>query len=159
MKDEIAANEARFTCFDISEKSRSIALVEEYLNIDIECNTDELEEKRRLIRELKAEIRALQNSDNDEKINNLSDFITKLYKSAENISDIIKNDNSREGFYIQYYKKGNLLQPKIISQEQNGRENYYIGSMARHTLIQLCGYLGFLNMLIKENKYPLCFSQ
>ncbi|KJS68887.1 MAG: hypothetical protein JL50_04065 [Peptococcaceae bacterium BICA1-7] len=27
--------------------------------------------------------------------------------------------------------------------------------MARHTLIQLCGYLGFLHLLIKENKYPL----
>ena len=27
--------------------------------------------------------------------------------------------------------------------------------MARHTLMQLCGYLGFLRMLIKEHKYPL----
>ena len=27
--------------------------------------------------------------------------------------------------------------------------------MARHTLMQLCGYLGFLRMLIKEDKYPL----
>ena len=35
------------------------------------------------------------------------------------------------------------------------KENYYIGSMARHTLIQLCGYLSFLELLIRENKYPL----
>ena len=34
-------------------------------------------------------------------------------------------------------------------------KNYYTGSMARHTLMQLCGYLGFLRMLIKEDKYPL----
>lgn len=27
--------------------------------------------------------------------------------------------------------------------------------MARHTLIQLCGYLGFLKMLLVENQYPL----
>lgn len=158
VRDEIVANEARFSSFDISEKSRSIALVEEYLDIDIEYNTKELEEKRKQIRNLKAEIKALQNSDNDEKITNLSDFITRLYKSPIEVSDIIRNDNSLEGFYIQYYKKGNFLQPKIsssISQDQNIRENYYIGSMARHTLIQLCGYLGFINLLVKENKYPL----
>lgn len=33
--------------------------------------------------------------------------------------------------------------------------NYYIGSMARHTLIQLCGYLGFMKLLLEEEKYPL----
>jgi len=153
IRNEIFANEAKFTCYSISEKSRSIALVEEYLSIDIECNTNELEAKRKLIKELKVEIKALQNSDNDKKINELSDFITKLYKSAKNISDIIKNDNDLEGFYIQYYKKGNLLQPKIIN--DLSQENYYIGSMARHTLIQLCGYLGFLSLLIKEKRYPL----
>ncbi len=27
--------------------------------------------------------------------------------------------------------------------------------MARHTLIQLAGYLGFLKLLLNENKYPL----
>ncbi|MEA0553569.1 hypothetical protein U1P98_06530 [Lysinibacillus irui] len=27
--------------------------------------------------------------------------------------------------------------------------------MARHTLIQFCGYLAFLRMLISENKYPV----
>ena len=27
--------------------------------------------------------------------------------------------------------------------------------MARHTLIQLAGYLGFLQLLLSENKYPI----
>ena len=27
--------------------------------------------------------------------------------------------------------------------------------MARHTLIQLCGYLGFLKLLLEEGKYPI----
>jgi hypothetical protein len=158
VKNDIVANETRFTRYDISDKSRSVALVEEYLKVDIEYNTDELEEKRKLAKELKDKIRILQHSDDAEKIRNLSDLITKLYKSANNVSDIIKNDNGLEGFYIQYYKKGNLLQPKIrssSSQNKDENENYYIGSMARHTLIQLCGYLGFLQLLIKENKYPL----
>lgn len=155
VKDEIVTNDTRFTCYDVSEKSRSIALVEEYINIDIEFDTEELERKKQLIKELRAEIRTLQNSDNNKKLTDLSDFITDLYKSAYDVSDIIKSD---EDIYIQYYKKGNLLQPKIsnsIAKNKDDYENYYIGSMARHTLIQLCGYLGFLHLLIKENKYPI----
>ncbi|WP_248402958.1 hypothetical protein [Butyrivibrio fibrisolvens] len=27
--------------------------------------------------------------------------------------------------------------------------------MARHTLIQLCGYLAFLNLFVSEKKYPI----
>lgn len=158
IKEEIKTNDIRFSCFNISDKARAVALVEEYLNIDVDYNTDDLSAKRKRIRELIAEIKALQNSDNDVKVNNLSDYITKLYKSAKDVSDIVKNDSNLDGFYIQYYKKGNLLQPQInnlLSNIGKGKENYYIGSMARHTLIQLCGYLGFLNLLIKENKYPL----
>lgn len=155
IKNEIIGNEARFTIFDVSEKSRAITLVEEYLSIDISYNTKELDKKRKLIRELKAEIKVLQNTDNDEKIKNLSDFITTLYESAKQESDIIKKDTEINGFYIQYYKKGNLLQPQINNNAKDERENYYTGSMARHTLIQLCGYLGFLNILIQEGKYPL----
>lgn len=158
VKKEIFANDVRFSSFNIPEKYRSIAIIEEYLDIDITYNTEELESKQKQIKRLKEEIKRLQNSNNEEKIENLSDFITDLYKSAINVSDIIKSDYDLEGFYIQYYKKGNLLQPKVInfdSREEGQLENYYVGSMARHTLIQFCGYLGFLNMLIKENKYPL----
>lgn len=158
VRNEIFSNEARFSSYNITEKSRSIAIVEEYLDIDVTYNIEELESKQKQIRKLKEDIKTLQNNDDDEKIKNLSDFITDLYKSATNVSDIIKNDDDLEGFYIQYYKKGNLLQPKVMSSDsrKNGQlENYYVGSMARHTLIQFCGYLGFLNMLIKENKYPL----
>ena len=60
------------------------------------------------------------------------------------------------------FKRGNILQPMVNKTmvdenefEEKKTVQYYIGSMARHTLIQLCGYLGFLNMLLKEDKYPL----
>ncbi|SFM47791.1 hypothetical protein SAMN04487943_12114 [Gracilibacillus orientalis] len=155
IKEEIFANESRFSSFNISEKSRSIALVEEYLSIDVSYDAIELETKQKQIKKLKEEIKILQNNDDNEKINHLSDFITELYKSAINVSDIVRNDEDLEGFYIQYHKKGNILQPKIVSSKSNKIENYYVGSMARHTLMQFCGYLGFLRMLIKENKYPL----
>ncbi len=158
VKDEILANETRFSSYNISEKARSVAIIEEYLDIDVIYNTEQLEARQKKIRKLKEEIKRLQNNDNDKKIKKISNFITGLYKSAIGVSDIIKNDENLEGFYIQYYKKGNLLQPKVLSSDskKNGQlENYYVGSMARHTLIQFCGYLAFLHMLIKENKYPL----
>lgn len=158
VKKEISENEAVFSTYNISEKSRSIAIIEEYLNIDVTYNNEELESKRQQIKKLKASIKELQNSDNEKKLNDLSEFITKLYNSALDVSDIIKSDIKLDGFYIQYYKKGNLLQPKVLSSKSVGKdqlENYYVGSMARHTLIQFCGYLAFLRMLISENKYPL----
>ena len=97
------------------------------------------------------------------KINELSIFITNIYKSAGIVSEIVKTDNTLKDFFIRYIKKGNTLQPMIsienedasLSDIQKERSNYYVGSMARQTLIQLCGYLGFLNLIIKENKFPL----
>ena len=49
---------------------------------------------------------------------------------------------------------------QVTEKDENGFEqkkevNYYIGSMARHTLIQLCGYFGFLKILLAEEKYPI----
>ncbi|MGI2329152.1 hypothetical protein [Planococcus sp. YIM B11945] len=158
VKDEIILNNLRTSTYEISEKSRFLALVEEYLNLEISYDLEGLKIKHKEVKRLKEEIKRLQNSNDEKKIDELSSYITSLYKSASDVSDIIKNDTEIEGFYIQYYKKGNLLQPKIInteSEEKNQLENYYVGSMARHTLIQFCGYLGFLDMLIKEKKYPL----
>ena len=92
--------------------------------------------------------------------------ISNLYKSAGKVSELVKHDIDIEGFKIQYFKKGNILQPMISSNENNDTgvsrdvkekkiEKYYTGSMARHTLMQLSGYLSFLELLIKEDKYPI----
>ena len=113
----------------------------------------------------------MQNADDVQKIEMISSNITNLYKSSHEVSELVKHDVDIEGFKIQYFKKGNILQPMIIIDEKENRgseeeesvvkrekkssEKYYTGSMARHTLIQLCGYLSFLELLIKENKYPI----
>lgn len=146
----------------MEEKSKAIALIEEYLSADIQDHSRDLKEIKRKIRELKAELKELQNSDDINKINNLSQFITDLYKSASGISSVVDDDISQNGFKIQYIKRGNILQPivQVEEKDENGwerkkDENVYIGSMARHTLIQLCGYLGFLKILLREEKYPI----
>ncbi|MFR6367886.1 MAG: hypothetical protein ACLUOA_03210 [Gemmiger formicilis] len=72
--------------------------------------------------------------------------------------ELAEYDFRKSGFHISYLKNGNILQPQILDEESDSADqikNYYTGSMARHTLMQLCGYLGFLRMLIKEDKYPL----
>ena len=98
----------------------------------------------------------LQNADNSEKIKRFSELVTKLYENGKDDSEIIRADISREGFRIAYLKRGNILQPvekNIDNNKEN--DNLYLGSMARHTLIQLSGYLAFMNILVKGNQCPI----
>ncbi|MGW8957339.1 hypothetical protein [Paenibacillus sp. NPDC055715] len=162
LKAKIKSNDARFKLFTLEEKSKAIVLIEDCLSTSIQSPAEELKAKRKKIKEIKDELKILQNSDNSQKIKELSQYITKLYESAKDISSVVNDDLERDGFKLQYLKKGNILQPMVvepISEENKTEErkivNYYIGSMARHTLIQLCGYLGFLKMLLKEDIYPL----
>jgi len=162
LKTEIRRNDSRFRFFTLEEKEKAIVLIENYLNSDIRSVESELNEKRKRIKAIREELKILQNSDDTRKINELSHYITNLYLSAKDISSIVEDDINQDGFRIQYFKKGNILQPMVIKTvldendfEEEKAIQYYIGSMARHTLIQLCGYLGFLNMLLKEDKYPL----
>lgn len=160
IKIEIRRNDSRFKCYTLEQKSKAIALIEEYLSVEIVANDDILKEKKKRIREIREELKALQNSDDTKKINELSEFITTLYCSAKDISSVVSDDIYQSGFEIKYLKKGNILQPMIFSEEIENAEakkqvNYYIGSMARHTLIQLCGYLAFLKILLENNRYPI----
>lgn len=160
IKKELRRNDSRFKIYNLEEKSKSIALIEEYLSVKIVINDDVIKEKKRRIKEIREELKALQNSDDIQKINDLSNFITELYCSAKDISSVVSDDIQQNGFEIQYLKKGNILQPMILSDDSKTssskkRVNYYIGSMARHTLIQLCGYLGFLKILLENNRYPI----
>lgn len=162
LKTAIKRNDSRFQCYTMEEKAKSIALIEEYLSADIRDCSGDLKEIKKKIREIKDELKALQNSDDIVKIRELSQFVTSLYKSARGISSVVDDDILQEGFKIQYFKRGNILQPMIQAKEKDENDieqkkevNYYIGSMARHTLIQLCGYLGFLKILLAEDKYPI----
>lgn len=162
LKTAIKRNDSRFRCYSMEEKAKSIALIEEYLSANIQDYSQDIYEIKRRIREIREEIRVLQNADDLSKIRELSQFITELYKSARGVSSVVDDDILQEGFKIQYLKRGNILQPVVqtVEKDENDLEqkkeiNYYIGSMARHTLIQLCGYLGFLHLLLKEDKYPI----
>lgn len=153
---EMKKQNSKFRCYSLEEKSKAIALIQAYLQEDIKDVSGELNECRRELRQLKNELQELQNNDDSKKIDNFSKLITSLYESGKSDSEIIRTDFGREGFKITYLKRGNILQPiektPDLDKENN---NLYLGSMARHTLIQLSGYLAFLNILVKENKCPI----
>ena len=159
IKAQIIANKSRFKIYSASDKTRAVTLVKEYLELyDKNYDGDSLLNIKRELKQVRDEIRVLQNSNDTEKINKLSADITRLYKSSADASDLAEFDFRRPGFQIQYFKKGNLLQPQIKDYDENVEEqvkSYYTGSMARHTLIQMCGYLAFMKLLLSENKYPL----
>ena len=162
LKTSIRRNDSRFQMYSLEDKSKSVAMIEEYLTTEVRSLHEEIAEIRKRIREIREELKVLQATDDTKKIAMVSEFITSLYYSARDISSVVEDDMNQEGFKIQYIKRGNLLQPMVMKatdaedELSNKKEiNYYIGSMARHTLIQLCGYLAFLKLLIEDNSYPL----
>lgn len=162
LKNEIKRNDSRFQCYNMEEKAKAIALIEDYLSVDVRDCSQEINDLKKEIKRVREEIKVLQNSDDAAKIKKLSQYITSLYKSGEGTASLVDDDIQLAGFKIQYIKKGNILQPMMFNQEldDNGVEiskevNCYTGSMARHTLLQLCGYLGFLDLLLGENQYPI----
>ncbi|MDN5093535.1 AAA family ATPase [Aliarcobacter butzleri] len=156
IKEEIKTNDSRFSAYSLDKKSFIIALIEENLDKNIIDKTKDIENKKNEIKELRENLLLLKNKDNKDKIDALSNFITSLYLSAKDESEVVSRDE-KLNVSIKYNKKGNILQPIIIYEEEEKikEENYYIGSNARHTLIQLCGYLGFMRLLIIEKGYPI----
>lgn len=167
IKFEIKKQDSKFKRYSIKEKEKAVILLENYLKQNIVDSNNTLTEKLKQVKSIKEEILQLKNKDDLSKINNLSKNITNLYNSARDVSDFVKIDTEKASFQIMYIKKGNILQPKIkeLQTREQGENkekiqeyiltNYYTGSMARHTLIQICGYFGFLKILIGNNKYPI----
>ena len=152
-KKEIRENDSRFTCYSVEQKTKYISVIEELLDDEVVFNEDDLKDKKKQKRELREKLKLLQNTDNETKLSNLEKIITELYSTANDCSEVVKTDYEKKGFAIKYYKNGNVLQPSISDEGES--TNYYTGSMARHTLMQLSAYLGFLKMLLEENKYPI----
>lgn len=159
VKEEIEANEARFTAYTVQDKTKAVMLISDYLSQFEGIDDEHINEVKQDLRKIREEIRLLQAGNDSRKTQRLSADITQLYEKAKDVSEIVGLDFRQNGFEIKYIKTGNILQPQIAVEDEDVGElqgqNYYTGSMARHTLIQLCGYLGFLRMLVREKKYPL----
>ncbi|MCZ83271.1 hypothetical protein DXP92_03010 [Listeria monocytogenes] len=156
VKDEIQRQSSKFKMYSFNEKTEKIVILKDLLGQkNNEIDLEDLEKKKRRIKEIRYELKKLQNSEDKEKLNKISNLMTTLYKSSKEISTISKTDFNNEGFHLEYIKKGNSIQTIIFDELNDKKDRYYIGSMARHTMMQLCGYLSFLVMMIKEDRYPL----
>lgn len=161
IKQELDNSKHYSKLYDLNEKERACALLESFLNeSEFEYSFHSIEEKRNRLTEIRKNLIILKKSQDNDKIKKLSEDITNLYKKAKS-SNLVNIDMLNDGFTIKYFKSGNSLQTfRNEPIEEDGIEktvevNYSKGSMARHTLIQLTGYLGFLKLLLNENKYPL----
>ncbi len=157
VKNEIVKAQMQLTRFSLDEKKKAIAIAEDGIkSYPTDYSPSDLEKLKKDLRDYKKELKELQDSDDIKKINSVSTQITELYKSAYQTSDFVREDfdKTQEAFYIKYIKGRNALQTMTID-EKNNAKVYVTGSHARHTLIQLCGYLIFMKMLIAENKYPI----
>lgn len=156
VKDEIQRQSSKFKMYSFNEKTEKIVILKDLLGQkNNEIDLEDLEKKKRRIKDIRYELKKLQNSEDKEKLNKISNLMTTLYKSSKEISTISKMDFNNEGFHLEYIKKGNSIQTIIFDELNDKKDRYYIGSMARHTMMQLCGYLSFLVMMIKEDRYPL----
>lgn len=161
IKQELDNSKHYSKLYDLNEKERACALLESFLiESEFECSFHSIKEKRNRLTEIRKKLIILKKSQDNDKIKKLSEDITNLYKKAKS-SNLVNIDMLNDGFTIKYFKSGNSLQTfRKEPIEEDGIEktvevNYSKGSMARHTLIQLTGYLGFLKLLLNENKYPL----
>ncbi|MBP5287010.1 MAG: hypothetical protein J6Z08_03840 [Elusimicrobiales bacterium] len=160
IKTEINKADSFFKMYSLPDKQKAIAVIEEYLDTDVKnVDDDAIDSLKKKISFLKREIKTLKNADDVSAINDFSKYITKLYLSMKDKSNFVEQDSKELGFRIKYIKKGNVLQPvKTYVDKESNKEyerNYYTGSMARHIVIQLCGYAAFLNKLLKDGKYPI----
>lgn len=161
IKQELDNNRHYSRLYDLNEKERACALLENFLK-ESECTSSlqSIKEKRSRLTEIRKKLIILKKSQDNDKIKKLSEHITNLYKEAKS-SNLVNIDMLNDGFNIKYFKSGNSLQTfrnetiKEDNIEKIVEVSYSKGSMARHTLIQLAGYLGFLQLLLSENKYPI----
>jgi len=164
VKKEILKNNNKFIKYQLDDKAKAIAIIEDCFDSNGEnIDNNELELKKKRASEIREEIKYLSSANDYKKIEGISKLVTLLYSSAINVSDIVKQDfRDNKTFNIKYFKRGNLLQTMIVKKgkDEKGKEIDVdaiqpTGSLARHTLIQLCGYLAFLELLIREGKYPI----
>lgn len=155
IREEMRIQNSKYRFYSIDEKAKAAALIREYLHMNLRNNYAEINELRKTISTLKKELKLLQASDNKKKIDDFSEVINKLYCSAVETSPFVKFD-IEHNIRIKYIKKGNRLQTiKPADYKSDEYDEINKGSMARHTLIQLCGYLSFLYLFQKEEKYPV----
>ncbi|HAO6478207.1 TPA: hypothetical protein IQC73_003008, partial [Listeria monocytogenes] len=103
VKDEIQRQSSKFKMYSFNEKTEKIVILKDLLGQkNNEIDLEDLEKKKRRIKDIRYELKKLQNSEDKEKLNKISNLMTTLYKSSKEISTISKTDFNNEGFHLEY---------------------------------------------------------
>lgn len=155
IKTEMTLQDSKYKCYSLETKTKAATLIRAYLDMDIKDILGELTDCKRNLDDLRKKLLKLQSEDNSSKIQAFTRDINDIYKSGETQSSFVRCDVEK-GIKIEYSKRGNILQtvkPDRLSLDDTQKAN--LGSMARHTLIQLCGYTAFMKLFIEDPKYPI----
>ena len=157
IKKEILIRDNKYRKYSIAEKEKAFILIESDIKSFKAFRNEEAIELKKQINALKNLIKELQSKDDIKRIDEITEYINELYSSCQSVSSFVRDDYSANQFRIKYIKKGNILSPTIVDVQGDNQYmvNYDMGSLARHTLMQLCGYLAFLKNIIKDPRIPV----
>lgn len=157
---EVKNNNKRY--IELDDKIQSISIGERFLNLyEKEYEEINIQETIDSLKNKEDELDKIMHNLDEEKLRDFSKIVMKLYKSAENVSPLVKSDFEMEGFILDYIEKNNAIVPSIIIYDDDKHEDnvhvmMYRGSQARASIIQLCGYCA-LQILIQKDKTIPCF--
>lgn len=155
IKNEIILQDSKYKCYSLETKTKAATLIQSYLDMDLNDLQGEMKDRSKKINNLKKKLKQLQAEDNKTKIESFTNDINDIYRSGISQSAFVRCDIEK-GIKIEYLKRGNILQtvrPDSLHLDETQKAN--LGSMARHTLIQLCGYVSFMKLFIEDPKYPV----
>lgn len=134
VKDEIIKAKMQLTRFSHDDKVKALNIAEDGIKCFVaEVTPEELSALREKLREYRNALKDLENSNDVEKIKAVSKQITKLYKSACEVSDFVKEDfdKTKEKFHINYIKNRNSLQTMTFDEKE---EEIFLEQEAMHDI-------------------------
>ena len=120
-------------------------------------HSDSVEIKNR-IKENKKRIQNLETITDSEIEDKISEKINYYYSYMRNKNyDFVDKDYSEKGFHLRYNSKKNSVNGYVLENiaGKDVEVVRMIGSMARQTLIQVCVYLSFLEVMALEFNFPI----
>lgn len=155
VRSELLRQDSRHKVYTQPAKTQAMGTIDTLLRNGFAEVKDNRSELKKRIKELREQIRTLQQYDSKDRIEEVSKLTTDYYRVGADYSPLVQADFQRSGFRVRYVKRGNSLQPQASVVGTDEAANLDLGSLARHTLIQLSGYLALLTAFIANGRYPL----
>lgn len=142
---------------DFIEKRGIMLQAKEYLKLLSQIKVSDDKEILDRIKNNREEIRKLESNIDEKMEDKISEHINKYYKFFKDKNyKFIDDDYKDDGFALKYNSKKNsvLGYVNVTVDDKKIPVVRMIGSMARQTLIQVCTYLAFLEVINSDFEFP-----